>query len=74
MLVGTQPDFEYDALTEVTFEDATKFQTFMGIMGEDDAKEKIAQDEEMFLDRARMTAVVVGEIEVTKGSAYATNE
>lgn len=69
VLVGTQPDFQYDAFAELTFGDAAKFQTFMGIVGQGDAKEKIARDEEMFLDRERMTAVVVGEIKVTEGSA-----
>ena len=68
VLVGTQPDFQYDAIAELTFGDAAKFQTFMGIVGQGDAKEKITQDEEMFLDRGRMTAVVVGEIMVTEGS------
>ena len=69
VLVGTQPDFQYDALAEVTFEDAAKFQTFMGIVSQGEAKEMLARDEAMFLDRARITAVVVGETAVTEGSA-----
>ena len=38
----------------------------MDIVSQDEAKERIAQDEEMFLDRERMTAVVVGETVVTE--------
>lgn len=71
VLVGTQPDFSYDAIAELTFEDATKFQTFMDIVSQDEIKELIARDEELFLDRARMTAVVVGETVVTEGEESA---
>lgn len=71
VLVGTQPDFPYDAIAELTFEDATKFQTFMDIVSQDETKELIARDEELFLDRARMTAVVVGETVVTEGEESA---
>lgn len=67
VLVGTQPDFPYDALAELTFDDAAKFHTFMDMVSRDEAKELIARDEEMFLDRGRMTAVVVGETVVTEG-------
>ena len=68
ILVGSQPDFQYDALAELTFENATKFQTFMSIVSQGEAREMLAKDEEIFLDRERMTAVVVGETVVTEGS------
>lgn len=68
VLVGTQPDFQYDAFAELTFEDAAHFQTFMGIVSQGEAKRMIAQDEEAFLDQGRITAVVVGEVLVTEGS------
>ena len=67
VLVGTQPDFPYDALAELTFEDASKFHAFMGVVSQGEARELIARDEEVFLDRGRMTAVVVGETVVTEG-------
>ncbi len=67
VLVGTQQDFQYDAFAELIFEDAAKFQTFMGIVSQGEAKEALARDEEMFLDRTRLTAVVVGETLVTRG-------
>lgn len=61
MLVGTQPEFQYDALTEMTIEDAASFQNFMEIVSQGEAKEMIEKDEEMFLDRGKLTAVVVEE-------------
>ena len=68
VLVGTQPDFQYDAFAELVFEDASKFQKFMSIVSQGEAREMLAKDEEMFLDRVRLTAVVVGETVVTDGS------
>lgn len=61
VLVGAQSDFPYDAFAELIFEDAAKFQTFMSIVSQGETKETLAQDEDLFLDRGRMTAVVVGE-------------
>lgn len=69
VLLGTQADFQYDAFAELTFEDAARFKAFMDIVDRGDVKKMIARDEEMFLDRERMTAVVVGETTVTKGGA-----
>ena len=74
VLVGTQQDFQYDAFAELIFEDAVKFQTFMGIVSQGEAKEALARDEEMFLDRARLTAVVVGETLVTRGDLQARDQ
>ena len=59
VLVGTQADFEYDAIAELVFDDETGFLTFSAKMAEKEAAEQIAKDEEAFLDRARMTAVVL---------------
>lgn len=39
----------------------------MGIVGQGEAKEKIARDEVAFLDQGRMRAMVVGGVEVTEG-------
>lgn len=48
VLVGTQADFEYDAFGELTFANSGGFQTFVGIVGQAEAAEKIAADEEKF--------------------------
>ena len=39
VLVGTQPGFQCDAFAELTFDDAAKFQTFMGIVSQGEAKD-----------------------------------
>lgn len=65
--MGSQPDFQDDALAGLTIKDAAAFQTFMGFVSQGEAKEIIARDEEMFMDRGKMTAVVVGETVATAG-------
>ena len=67
VMVGTQADFDYDAIAELTFEDAAAFQTFFGLVSQPEAAEKIAKDEEMFLDRARTRIAVVDECNVATG-------
>ena len=67
VLVGMQADFDYDAIAELTFEDSAAFQTFYGLVNQPEAAEKIAKDEEMFLDRARMRIAVVDECNTTTG-------
>ncbi|KAI2622480.1 EthD domain-containing protein [Hypoxylon sp. NC1633] len=65
VLIGNQEDFDYDAFAELTFEDATAFQTFFGVVQQPDIAAKIAADEEHFLDHSRMLVVVLGETHVT---------
>ena len=71
VLAGTQSDFPHDAVAELTFEDVAGFETFMGIVGRSEVKEAIERDEERFLDRGEMRAVVVGEVVVTEGDGGA---
>ncbi|KAI0424466.1 EthD domain-containing protein [Xylaria sp. FL1042] len=66
VLLGTQDDFDYDAITELTFEDAAAFQTFFGLMQQPEIAAKIAADEETFLDRTRMPVVVLGDTTETR--------
>ena len=63
--MGGQPDFDYDSVAELTFDDVSAFQAFMAILSQGEAAKKFAEDEEMFLDRPRTTAVVVDEINET---------
>ncbi|KAI1876588.1 hypothetical protein JX265_004114 [Neoarthrinium moseri] len=65
VLNGNQADFEYDAVAELTFSDATAFQTFYDIYQKPENLARIQGDEAMFLDGSKMTAVVVGETVVT---------
>lgn len=65
VLVGTQADFDYDAIAELVFKDGQAFQKFFKCISEPEAAKKIAEDEKHFLDSAKMTAVVVGDCTVT---------
>ena len=64
MLLGTQSDFGYDSIAELTFDDETAFQAFFGRTSVGDAGAKRAADEEQFLDRRRMRIVVLGDCTV----------
>lgn len=63
VLFGSQADFDYDAVAELTFTDAAAFQTFFGIVQKPENWERIQADEAKFLDTFKMT--VVGETIVT---------
>ncbi|KAF2253687.1 hypothetical protein BU26DRAFT_516008 [Trematosphaeria pertusa] len=65
VLVGTQEDFAYDWIAELVFEDEAAFQEFMGAVSEPEAARRIAEDEERFIVREKMRAVVLGETSVT---------
>lgn len=67
VLSGTQAEFDYDAIVEMTFEDEKAFQTFCGILQIPDNAKWIAEDEETFLDRKKQPPVVVlGDITTQK--------
>ena len=42
------------------------YQTLMGIVSQGEAKERLAKDEEKFLDRARTAVVIIEEPVVTR--------
>lgn len=67
VLVGDQAGFECDAIAELSFEDDEHFKAFMGAVGTKEAKKKLENDEEMFMDRGKMRAVVAGGQAVTQG-------
>ena len=61
VLIGTQADFDYEAFAELIFDDEAAFQTFFARMSQEEVAEKIAKDEEMFMDRAKMRVVIIGD-------------
>ncbi|EMR69549.1 putative inositol-3-phosphate synthase protein [Eutypa lata UCREL1] len=65
VLIGSQADFDYDAFAELVFKDETAFQTFMGVMQKPENAAEVAADEEQFLDRSKMTVVLVGDTTTT---------
>lgn len=53
VLIGSQADFDYDAIAELSFADASAFQTFFGLYQQPENAARIAADEEQFIDRPR---------------------
>ena len=66
LFVGAQADVDYDGFSELTFEDETAFNKFMGKTNEPEAKRKMDEDIEGFLDKERTVMVVVGEVVETR--------
>ena len=66
VIVGGQDDFSYDAWAELIFDDEDAFKRLHARVSEPDRAKLIAEDEENFLDRSKLRAVVVGEVNVTK--------
>ena len=69
VLMRAQADLEYDAIAELTFGDEAAFETFRDIVSDEEAADRIAKDEEMFLDRGRLKIVVGGERAFTEGQS-----
>lgn len=59
VLSGTQAEFDYDAIVEMTFEDEDAFKAFCGILQIPENAKWVAEDEETFLDRQKQPPVVV---------------
>ncbi|RMJ28727.1 hypothetical protein PHISP_00372 [Aspergillus sp. HF37] len=65
-LVGCSADFTYDGFAVVRFESRAAFEEFLPIM----SSAEVAEDEERFTDRAKLKAVVLGDVRATaEGSA-----
>ncbi|KAL2851178.1 EthD domain-containing protein [Aspergillus pseudoustus] len=62
VVVGSQEDFSYDCITEVTFEDEGAFKAFFAKRMEPGIKEVIDADEEKFLDSKKFKAVILGDV------------
>jgi EthD domain len=66
VLVGGQADFDYDAIAELLFQDqAAFFHAFFAKVSEPANAQKLAEDEDLFLDRSRMRAVALDDTVVT---------
>jgi hypothetical protein len=66
VLVGTPKYFDYDSISELVFDDEAAFHKFFAVVRQSEVAAKLAVDEEIFLDRGRMTAVVLGDCTVTE--------
>ena len=61
---GTAEETDIDAVFALDFDDEAASKKFVEIINQEDAKQKLAVDEEMFLDRGKLRAVVQGEVNV----------
>ncbi|KAJ5368334.1 uncharacterized protein N7496_008094 [Penicillium cataractarum] len=67
VIVGQQADFDFDAYAELTFADQAAFQAFGAKVYAPEAAAQIAADEEKFLDKSKLSIVMLGDvIETTK--------
>ena len=67
VIAGQQADFDFDAYAELTFADQAAFQAFGAKVYAPEAAAQIAADEEKFLDKSKLSIVMLGEvIETTK--------
>ncbi|KAF3769089.1 hypothetical protein M406DRAFT_355159 [Cryphonectria parasitica EP155] len=61
VLLGSQADYDYDAFAELTFTDEAHFKTFFSLTRQPENLARLHEDEDKFLDRSKISAVVVGE-------------
>jgi len=65
VLAGDQSDFEYDVISELTFESEDAFKEFFAKYQSEEIAAAIGEDEERFLDSGKLRAVVLGEVHET---------
>ncbi|KAL4925299.1 EthD domain-containing protein [Aspergillus undulatus] len=65
VVVGSQEDFPYDAITELTFPDETTLKRFFKRRMEQGTKGTVDADEEKFLDGSKLKLVILGEVNET---------
>ncbi|KAF2731795.1 hypothetical protein EJ04DRAFT_514357 [Polyplosphaeria fusca] len=66
VLRGVPQDFDHDVVAELTWESEKLFHDFYKTIYESKAAAQLATDEESFLERGKMKAVVVGDTLVSK--------
>ena len=61
-LFGPGPEPDIDAIAELVFDDEAGCKKFFEIIKQEDAHQKLAADEDLFLDRGKLKAVVLGDV------------
>ena len=61
-LFGPGPEPDFDAIAELVFDDEAGCKKFFEIIKQEEAQQKLAADEELFLDREKLKAVVLGDV------------
>ena len=65
VILGSQADFDYDALAELVFDDESQWHVFFEAMSREEVRKELAKDEELFVDREKMKIVIVDDYAVT---------
>ncbi|QKX59595.1 uncharacterized protein TRUGW13939_06732 [Talaromyces rugulosus] len=65
IVLGGDQDFDYDALTIVTFKDKEHMDRFNAKTGSPEARQEIEADEERFVDRSKLKIVLFGDVKET---------
>jgi hypothetical protein len=66
VIQGDKAAYSFDVIAEIGFDDEEAFQAFLASLKREDASRTLKMDEEKFLDREKMTIVVVGDVQETK--------
>jgi hypothetical protein len=66
VLVGQQPDFDFDAYAELTFADEAAFRAFGAKVYAPEAAAEIEADEANFLDKSKLGIVMLGDVIETR--------
>ncbi|KAL4948678.1 EthD domain-containing protein [Aspergillus filifer] len=64
-VLGSQEDFPYDCITELTFPDEETMRTFFARRMEPGTKEIVEEDENKFLQAEKLKMVVLGDVQET---------
>ncbi|OKL63029.1 hypothetical protein UA08_01936 [Talaromyces atroroseus] len=67
VIAGQQSDFDFDAQAELTFASPEALQAFVAKVQAPEAAAQIAEEEEKFLDRSKLSIAMLGDVvETTK--------
>ncbi|XXG97868.1 hypothetical protein Hte_004182 [Hypoxylon texense] len=66
VLLGTQADFDYDAIIELTFASEAAFREFFQFVHAPEKAARVTSEEDKFIDRSQMRGVLLGDVVTTK--------
>ncbi len=61
-ILGYVQEIDFDAIAELVFDDEAGCHKFFEIIKQEDAQRKLAEDEQLFLDRGKLNSVVLGDV------------
>ncbi|KAI2619287.1 EthD domain-containing protein [Hypoxylon sp. NC1633] len=70
VILGSQADFDYDAIVEMVFPDEKAFQDFFKHVHGPEHGSTVIADEERFIDRAELRVAILGSTETTGRGEY----